>query len=668
MGHPPLIADNTHTTRLPADVEEDQFTPSCTSLPIPDDLQGDSSSTYFGLKCRLAQLVKNVKKQTFRDPLGTSDEAPTELSIDHAGTFEGDVASFLQELPAGFRLEMAQDLSKPVPPLPAPGSGSPSAIRVAQKCELAILANRLVVKLYLPFLKEAAVTNRPSHQAVFGTISAAHNIICAARTLHGVWGQTRPAVFDFYDFGRTLFDAAVVCAHAVVQEPASIVASEGMKSVACALDILKELGSSRVGVEGARGDAGANSRSEAVKIVEMMKRKAEAARSGEGVATAGTKRKHAEVEGETLAPSSSASFQLPFVGAAVSSFKAERPRAHRAGGAAAAASGNSKDAEKPKSDAKKHGKEKEKKDDKEKDKPSKYLNGPLRMRPMTGQPGSSRRQRTASVSVSTAPATPTATAPPPQPAPAPAPAPPVLAPRVAPATPSPPSMSVNVSPPSSSSQVHSSSSRASVSIPDPSPLTASAPYEAYPPAPPVQEQPQPQDDYVMQYSSPDSVTDDRRYSAAQSSYDSPQSAGTMYDPQPQPQPQYAQSPAAPYPSAPSQPPYYLSYPPQHQPGTPGGYEGHAAMMAMMAPPPPPPPSQAEGGIAPSMTTMSHAYGPPRQIEYQTQPAPPPPPPQHQHPHSHPHGHQMMGNMQGWAPQGGEVWPKYEYGVNPGWSA
>nr|VWO98587.1 Eukaryotic translation initiation factor 3 subunit G (eIF3g) (Eukaryotic translation initiation factor 3 RNA-binding subunit) (eIF-3 RNA-binding subunit) (Translation initiation factor eIF3 p33 subunit homolog) (eIF3 p33 homolog) [Ganoderma boninense] len=590
MGHPPLIADNTHTTRLPADVEEGQFTPSCTSLPVPEDIQGDSSSIYFGLKCRLAQLVKNVKKQTFRDPLGGSDEASTELSIDYAGTFEAEVTAFLQELPAGFRLEMAQDLSKPVPPLPAPGSGSPSAIRVAQKCELAILANRLVVKLYLPFLKEAAAAGRPSHQAVFGTINAAHNIICASRTLHGVWGQTRPAVFDFYDFGRTLFDAAVVCAHAVVQEPGSIIAPEGMKSVACALDILKELGSSRVGVEGARGDAGASSRSEAVKIVEMMKRKAEAARSGGGVA-AGTKRKHAEVEGETLAPSSSASFQLPFVGAAVSSSKAERPRSNRAGGTTAA---HGKDAEKAKSDAKKHGKEKEKKDDKDKDKDkaSKYPNGPLRMRPMTGQPSSSRRQRTASVSAAptSAAPTPTATAaapPPPPPAPAPVP-------RVAPAapTPSPPnaSMSVTLSPPSSSSsQVQASSSRASVSVPGPSPVTASAPYDAYPPAPPVQHEPQPQDDYAMQYSSPDSVTDDRRYSAAQSSYDSPQSTGTIYDPQPQPQPQYAPSPVTAYPPPQSQPQggYYLSYPPQ--PGTPGGYEGHAAMMAMMAPPPPPPP-------------------------------------------------------------------------------
>ena len=182
MGHPPLIADNTHTTRLPADVEEDKFTPSCMSLPTPEGTHGDSSSVYFGLKLRLARLVKNVKKQTFRDPIGAAEDA-AELSIEHASAFEGEINAFLAELPPSFKLDVTQDIAKPIPPLPP--SGSPSPVRIAQKCELAILANRLIVKLYLPFLKEAAALQRLSHQAVFGTISAAHNVVYAARVLHG---------------------------------------------------------------------------------------------------------------------------------------------------------------------------------------------------------------------------------------------------------------------------------------------------------------------------------------------------------------------------------------------------------------------------------------------------------------------------------------------------
>ena len=146
MGHPPLIADNTHTTRLPADVEEDKFTPSCMSLPTPEGTHGYSSSVYFGLKLRLARLVKNVKKQTFRDPLG---DDPNELSIDQAALFEADVTTFLADLPPAFRLELDRDWTEPsVSTQAAPAK---SAL-LAQKCELVILANRLILKLYLPFL------------------------------------------------------------------------------------------------------------------------------------------------------------------------------------------------------------------------------------------------------------------------------------------------------------------------------------------------------------------------------------------------------------------------------------------------------------------------------------------------------------------------------------
>ncbi|KAI0767379.1 hypothetical protein C8Q74DRAFT_1203680, partial [Fomes fomentarius] len=56
MGHPPLIADNTHTTHLPADVDEDKFTPSCTTLPEVEntnvDPDSDRTSVYFSYKCR----------------------------------------------------------------------------------------------------------------------------------------------------------------------------------------------------------------------------------------------------------------------------------------------------------------------------------------------------------------------------------------------------------------------------------------------------------------------------------------------------------------------------------------------------------------------------------------------------------------------------------------
>ncbi|KAH9829595.1 fungal-specific transcription factor domain-containing protein [Rhodofomes roseus] len=54
MGHPPLIPDNSFTTHLPADVDEDAFGPSSLVLPGPSEGNdgADQSSAYFSLKCR----------------------------------------------------------------------------------------------------------------------------------------------------------------------------------------------------------------------------------------------------------------------------------------------------------------------------------------------------------------------------------------------------------------------------------------------------------------------------------------------------------------------------------------------------------------------------------------------------------------------------------------
>ena len=57
MGHPTLIADHTFNTKLPAEVDEEKFNPSSTSLPVPtSDEQCENSSAYMVLKCRYASV------------------------------------------------------------------------------------------------------------------------------------------------------------------------------------------------------------------------------------------------------------------------------------------------------------------------------------------------------------------------------------------------------------------------------------------------------------------------------------------------------------------------------------------------------------------------------------------------------------------------------------
>ncbi|KAI0312707.1 hypothetical protein OF83DRAFT_1066777 [Amylostereum chailletii] len=57
MGHMPIIQDNTYTTKIPADVDEEQFTPASSTLPVPvpRGAGGDPSEVgfaFFALKCR----------------------------------------------------------------------------------------------------------------------------------------------------------------------------------------------------------------------------------------------------------------------------------------------------------------------------------------------------------------------------------------------------------------------------------------------------------------------------------------------------------------------------------------------------------------------------------------------------------------------------------------
>ncbi|KDQ56670.1 hypothetical protein JAAARDRAFT_87501, partial [Jaapia argillacea MUCL 33604] len=168
MGHVPLIADNSHTTRLPAaDVDEDRFEPKSAEVPTIKEEEGErrqpspSSSIYGLLKVRLAQLVKNIKKTSFRDPL--VEPASPESAIEQAAGFEADIKQWMNELPPCFRMDANLDSHHAAPspftgssPATSASSPSESPYLVAQRCELAIVANRLILKVYIPFLRSKA--------------------------------------------------------------------------------------------------------------------------------------------------------------------------------------------------------------------------------------------------------------------------------------------------------------------------------------------------------------------------------------------------------------------------------------------------------------------------------------------------------------------------------
>ncbi|KAI0692722.1 hypothetical protein BC835DRAFT_32351 [Cytidiella melzeri] len=309
MGQQPLILENSFTTKLPADVDEEKFSPSSTTIPTFSTESGEAAPTYLGLKCRLVQLVKGIRRQAAKDL------ADDDVSIDQAASGEAEISTWLSDLPPAFRLNMEADMAHSLS-----GSPSTSPFVVAQRCDLVIAANHVVLKLYLPFMKESCVSSgsKPSHQALMGTINAAHAVIYASRVLHSLWRDTRPTAFDYYDYGRSLFDAAIICAYAVIQQPKNILAAEAIKSLSSALEVMHALDNIRTGLDAS------GSPSEATHVVELMKEKAERARASE-VAPTGTKRKRNDslpLREAKLA----GGFQLPYVGASVSFVKPDQSR------------------------------------------------------------------------------------------------------------------------------------------------------------------------------------------------------------------------------------------------------------------------------------------------------------------------------------------------------
>ena len=95
----------------------------------------------------------------------------------------------------------------------------------ARNYEHTLMANLLILKVYSPFLRQAAegssssgaslvgATSSPAAQA---SVGAAHAILRAAKSLHSIPKAGTiilPAMLDFYSLDKLLFDAVVVCAH-----------------------------------------------------------------------------------------------------------------------------------------------------------------------------------------------------------------------------------------------------------------------------------------------------------------------------------------------------------------------------------------------------------------------------------------------------------------------
>ncbi|KIY67474.1 hypothetical protein CYLTODRAFT_397046 [Cylindrobasidium torrendii FP15055 ss-10] len=242
LGHEPLISDD-FCTRIPCgELDKKALGPSSRRPPPLEDLDETGYSRggfqYFEMKCQLSLLVRKIQRRMCASELSTTlllhgaPESATAKNgygygIEQAASMEAEVIRWLQDLPSLWRLpkDTEQDNVDP--------------IVVAQRVEIAVTAQRLIVKIYMPFLRKHASVSETvpaPYQATCGSVNAAHQILQACEIMLDMWkrrgcyslntvdSMVTPAMFDFYPFTRIVFDAAVICAHASIKQPMPMLA------------------------------------------------------------------------------------------------------------------------------------------------------------------------------------------------------------------------------------------------------------------------------------------------------------------------------------------------------------------------------------------------------------------------------------------------------------
>ncbi|KAF7292814.1 Fungal specific transcription [Mycena indigotica] len=127
-------------------------------------------------------------------------------------------------------------------------SSSPEIEAMQHRAEVALLANRAILKLWMSWMAfnpsaTSARTCPPTipMQAVYGAVGAAHGIVQACRSL-----QALPLPVQSSSLGlladppmRSVFDAGIVCAHAALRYPIAVFAAGARESLATALALLR---------------------------------------------------------------------------------------------------------------------------------------------------------------------------------------------------------------------------------------------------------------------------------------------------------------------------------------------------------------------------------------------------------------------------------------------
>ncbi|KAK2460769.1 hypothetical protein APHAL10511_007239 [Amanita phalloides] len=208
---------------------------------------------YHSARCRLTKVAQMIKcKLVYPD-------CCCGYTLDQAAALEGQVNHFLENIPPPLRLKAGDDVSKGDDLyFPEEYSGTDGLERDAlqmQRCELAIIAQRLIIMAYLPFLRQHPPSASQTDNTRQGSgnvwnpvlqpiLSAAQRVVQASLHLmscktYQKHPQQVPSLLGLYPVEKALLDAVIICTYATTFH-ASQISKNAANSAMSGMQMLRD--------------------------------------------------------------------------------------------------------------------------------------------------------------------------------------------------------------------------------------------------------------------------------------------------------------------------------------------------------------------------------------------------------------------------------------------
>ena len=225
---------------------------------------------YIDLFKRLTQLAQTIKHRM------ANPECCCGYTIDQATSLESEIRRWQSGLAPSIKpLGVSSGEDTRHPPLHGSGLGGQqdkppaSLVSQMQSCELALIANLLMLRVHAPFLRapspaptslsQPKACSSPSQLNVYAaqsTVQAAQSIIRTAKSFHALLGSSPspmsslilPSMLDFYPLEKIVLDSVIICVNPALSTKSFPSSSTWtfdtnalMEDVVSGLDLLSEL-------------------------------------------------------------------------------------------------------------------------------------------------------------------------------------------------------------------------------------------------------------------------------------------------------------------------------------------------------------------------------------------------------------------------------------------